>query len=149
MKHRDIQDIVGGLALSALGVFVALYAQQHYDFGTPARMGPGFFPTILGWLLAGIGALVALPAFFRAGTAPSVEWRTGAIVLGSVLLFAFTLKSLGLVVATALSVFAASLADREITWLGRVLVAVGVTVVTVLIFVTGLGMILPLWWWSI
>lgn len=149
MKHRDIQDLVGGAALSALGLFVALYAREHYDFGTLARMGPGFFPSILGWLLAVLGVLIAIPAWLRHGSMPQVEWRTFAIVMGSILLFAVSLKTLGLVLATALSVFVSSLADREISWLGRALVVVGVTAVTVLIFITGLGMILPLWWWSI
>lgn len=149
MKHRDIQDLVGGAALSALGLFVALYAREHYDFGTLARMGPGFFPSILGWLLAVLGVLIAIPAWLRHGSLPQVEWRTFAIVMGSILLFAVSLKTLGLVLATALSVFVSSLADREISWLGRALVVVGVTAVTVLIFITGLGMILPLWWWSI
>ncbi|WP_119153510.1 tripartite tricarboxylate transporter TctB family protein [Caldimonas tepidiphila] len=149
MKHRDLQDLAGGLALSALGLFVAFYARQSYDFGTAARMGPGFFPTILGWMLAVLGLLVAVPAFFRSGSLPQVEWRTFAIVMGSVLAFAFSLKTLGLIPATALAVFLSSLADREITWRGRALVVAGVTAVTVLIFVTGLGMILPLWWWSI
>lgn len=148
MRHKDIQDIVGGVAMAALGTFVALYARQ-YDFGTLARMGPGFFPTVLGWVLAVLGVAIALPAWFRSGHAPKVEWRTGAIVLGSVVLFAVLLKTVGLIVATALSVLLSSMADREITWKGRILVSVGVTVVTVLIFITGLGMILPLGWWDL
>lgn len=147
VSQRDQQDIIGGLLLTALGVFLAYYSQR-YSFGTLARMGPGFFPTVLGVLLALLGALVALPAFFRSGAKPKVEWRTFVIVIGSLVLFAFTLKPLGLIVATFAAAFLASLADRDITWRGRVLVSAGVAFITWLIFIVGLKMILPVWWWS-
>ena len=66
MAHRDTHDLVGGLAVAAIGAFFALYGGQ-YTMGTAARMGPGYFPTILGWVLAVLGLLVALPACFRSG----------------------------------------------------------------------------------
>jgi hypothetical protein len=147
VSQRDQQDIIGGLLLTALGVFVAFYAQR-YSFGTLARMGPGFFPTVLGILLAVLGALVTVPAFLRHGNKPSVQWGTFAIVIGSLVLFAFTLKVLGLILATFAAAFLASLADRDITWRGRVMVSAGVAFITWLIFIVGLQMILPVWWWS-
>lgn len=145
MKHRDLQDLAGGLLLTALGVFVALYARQ-YDMGTPARMGPGFFPQVLGWLLAVLGLLVALPAWFRRGTGKvDVQWLNLVLVLGAILLFALTLKSLGLLLATFCSALLASIAERDFSWKGRVLTAVGVAAVTAGVFIGGLSMVLPLW----
>jgi len=146
---RDYQDIIGGGLLVALGVFCAIYAYNEYDMGTMSRMGPGFFPTWLGILLAIIGVLIILPALARAGTGHmKIEWRTAFLVLASIVAFAVTLRTLGLVVATMATVIIGSIADRETTWRLRVIMAVIITVFTVLIFQVGLGMVLPLWWWG-
>lgn len=147
MKHKDYHDIAGGLALSALGVFAAVYAQR-YEFGDLNRMGPGYFPVALGIALALLGLLIAIPAFFRHGHAIHVEWKTFALVIGSLLVFAFTLKTLGLIVATVAAVVVSTLADRETRWKGRLLIAGGVAALAYLVFVLGLSMVLPIWPWS-
>ena len=54
MKPRDRLDLTGGSLMVAVGLFAALYARQ-YEFGTLARMGPGFFPQVLGWVLVVLG----------------------------------------------------------------------------------------------
>lgn len=147
MRQKDSIDIIGGLLLVAVGLFAVIYAQQ-YSFGTLNRMGPGYFPVILGAVLAVLGLLVAIPAWFRVGTGPVVRWKTFAIVIGSVVLFAATMKVLGLILATALAVLIASLADNEITWKGRLILAVSVSAITYLVFIFGLSMVLPAWPWS-
>jgi Na+/melibiose symporter-like transporter len=147
MKNRDYQDLIGGLLLIALGIFV-IYYSQRYDFGTPARMGPGFFPTVLGWMLAGVGLLVALPAWFRPGPKVVVQWKNALFVLGAIVLFALLLRNAGLIVATLVAAFVGSLADKEITWVGRAVVSIGVTAVTWAIFIVGLSIRVPVWPWS-
>lgn len=147
MKSKDMHDIVGGLALVALGAFAAIYAQR-YEFGDLNRMGPGYFPVALGIILALLGLAIAIPAFKRHGEPIVVKWKTLTLVLGSVVAFALTLKVIGLILATALAVVISSLADNETTWKGRVLLAVGVSAVTYLVFGFALGMVLPAWPWS-
>lgn len=144
MKHRDHLDIIGGLLMVAIGLFAALYARQ-YDFGTPARMGPGFFPQILGWVLAGLGVLIVVPAWFRAGPKADMRLKSLLLVTAGLVVFGFTLKPLGVLLSTFVAAFVASLADEDITWVGRVAMAAGVAAITALIFVVGLGMVLPLW----
>lgn len=148
MRHRDTQDLVGGLALTALGLFAAYYAHEHYEIGNLRRMGPGFFPVSLGLTLAVLGVLVALPAWFRQGPVIRPAWKTLFLVISSLLVFSFTLKTLGLVVATVLAVLLSSLADQSIRWKNRGFLCVGVSVLTYLIFIMGLNMILPIWPWS-
>ncbi len=148
MAHKDMRDIVGGILLTVLGTFAAWHAYQTYDIGELNRMGPGYFPVALGSLLAVLGLLIAIPAWFRQGEPIRVEWRTLALVAASIAIFALTLKTLGLVVATVLAVLASTLADREISWRARAMVAAGVALVTYLVFSLGLGMILPVWPWS-
>jgi hypothetical protein len=144
MKHRDYQDIAGGILLTALGLWVAFHSKQ-YDFGTAARMGPGFFPHILGWLLAVLGVLIALPAFFRHGQKITVQWGNAAFVLGAIILFAALLRPAGILLATFAAAFVSTLADKDITWLGRVYVSIGVAAVTWGVFIFGLSMRLPVW----
>jgi len=147
MKNKDMQDVFGGLALAALGTFAAVYAQR-YEFGDLNRMGAGFFPVTLGIMLAVLGALIAIPAFFRRGHAVTVQWKTFALVMASLVVFALTLKVLGLILSTMLTVVLASLADNDTRWKGRLIVAVGVALITYLVFGLGLSMVLPIWPWS-
>jgi len=147
MSHKDTHDIVGGLALTALGVFAAVYAQE-YEFGELNRMGPGYFPVALGGIVAVLGLFIAVPAFFRRGEPIHVEWKTFALVLASLVAFALTLKVLGLVLATVLAVVISSLADHQTRWKGRLIIAAGVAAITYLVFIVGLSMVLPVWPWS-
>ena len=147
MNKRDSTDIIGGLFLTALGLFFVIYAQR-YNMGTLNRMGPAYFPVVLGALMAVLGLLVAIPAWFRAGSGPEVSWKTLFIVIGSIVVFASTLQVLGLIFATMLTVVAASLADNEITWPGRAMLAVAVAPIIYVVFILGLSMTIPVWPWS-
>lgn len=147
MKQKDMQDVLGGLSLTALGVFAAVFAQR-YEFGDLNRMGAGFFPVVLGILLAVLGLMIAVPAFFRAGPAIQVRWKSFGLVMASIVAFALTLKILGLILATALAVILASMADEDTRWKGRLMIAAGVALLTYLVFGLGLGMVLPIWPWS-
>jgi O-antigen ligase len=147
MNNRDMQDVLGGLGLAALGVFAAVYAQR-YEFGDLNRMGAGFFPIVLGSLLAVLGLIIALPAFFRSGPAVEVKWKAFAMVMISLVAFALTLKPLGLILATVLSVVLSTLADNDTRWKGRLMIATGVAALTYVVFGFGLKMTLPVWPWS-
>lgn len=148
MRHRDTQDLVGGLALAALGLFAAYYANENYDIGDLRRMGPGFFPVSLGLTLAALGVLVALPAWFRQGPVIRPAWLTLGLVMLSLVVFSFTLKTLGVVFATMIAVLISSMADRGVSWKSRLLLCTGIAALTYLIFVLGLSMVLPVWPWS-
>lgn len=132
----------------ALGLFAAYYANEHYEIGDLRRMGPGFFPVSLGLILAVLGVLVALPAWFRQGPVIRPAWATLGLVMLSLVIFSFTLKTLGVVFATMVAVFISSMADRGIGWKSRLLLCVGVAVTTYVIFIMGLSMVLPVWPWS-
>ena len=144
MKPRDRLDLTGGSLMVAVGLFAALYARQ-YEFGTLARMGPGFFPQVLGWVLVVLGVLIALPAWFRGGPRADIRSKSMLLVTAAIVLFGLALRPLGIVLATFATAFVASLADEDIGWVGRIAMSAGVAAITALIFVVGLGMVLPLW----
>ncbi len=130
----------------AAGLFFALYGSR-YDFGTTARMGPGYFPVVLGWILAGFGLLVAVPAWWRRGTRIQLDASSLFWCVLSMLLFAFTLNLLGVVIASFFTALL-SLTPSTLGWRTRVMVSAVVALLTTLIFPIGLQMILPIWPWS-
>ncbi len=146
MAARDTRDILGGVLLMLIGVFAALHARD-YSFGEAARMGPGYFPTVLGWLLAVLGLAIALPALRRPGEPLGVRWKSLGLVTAAVVFFAFALPRFGLVPATAGAVFISSLADDDLRWRGRILLSIAVPILMVSIFVVALSMHLSLFWW--
>lgn len=143
MSSPDYRDIIGGLLLAALGVFIVLYSRR-YDLGTLSSMGPGYFPTVLGGLMALFGVMIALPAFFRSGDGLNINWRGYVFVVGSLMFFALALRPLGLLLTTAATVYLSSLASSALGIKGRLLLMACVLVVTYLVFVVGLSMRLPL-----
>jgi uncharacterized BrkB/YihY/UPF0761 family membrane protein len=146
--QRDHHDILGGLAMAAIGGAVALYSLANYDFGTLRQMGPGFFPTSLGTILAVLGLLITIPAWTRAGTPQSFALPETVAILSAILLFGFGLERLGLILTTAGAVLIASLPAPRKGWLWRLVLAVVVTAVTWIIFKLGLNMTMPLWPWA-
>ncbi|WP_101049785.1 tripartite tricarboxylate transporter TctB family protein [Macromonas nakdongensis] len=148
MAQADTRDLIGGLAMVAIGLFAAVYAHRHYPLGELQRMGPGFFPVVLGALLALLGLLIALPALLRRRAPLRIEWKTGLLVTGSVAVFGLLLPSLGLVLTTVASVLVALLAERAMPWPRRLAVALGIAAFTWLVFGLALKMVLPAWPWS-
>ncbi|HHX90277.1 MAG TPA: tripartite tricarboxylate transporter TctB family protein [Paracoccus sp.] len=143
--QRDWPDLIGGLALAALGLGAAGWAVAHYNLGSLRQMGPGFFPAALGTALFVLGMVVALPALKRTGVAPKVEIGATVAVLGSIVIFALGLYRLGLVGTTLVTVLVATLPAPRRGWVWRVVLAVAVTMLTVVVFSYGLRMTLPLW----
>jgi hypothetical protein len=63
MKIKSQKDFWSGLMFLGFGLFFVLWAITHYQMGSAVRMGPAYFPTLLGGLLAILGAVVLLESF--------------------------------------------------------------------------------------
>ena len=132
--------------MTGAGIFFAAYG-SGYNFGSTARMGPGYFPVVLGWTLAVLGLLVALPAWWRRGTGITVQWSNLLWCIASLLLFALTLQPLGVIAASFLASLLA-LVPSAMPLRTRLIVCTVVAILTTLIFPVALQMMLPLWPWS-
>ncbi len=144
-RIRNPRDFCGGVLLIALGVFAIVIA-RGYPAGTAARMGPGYFPDMLGALLIVIGGVLVVTSLKTDGPPlPRWPWRPTVIVLGSVVLFGAIVEQAGLALSTVLLVFLASTANREFRWREALFAGVVLSVLASLVFIEGLKVQLPLW----
>jgi hypothetical protein len=140
----DWQNLIGGLALVAIGGFF-VWGALGMRIGTAARMGPGYFPLLIGAISMGVGALIAVSGFFRSSSVPVPSWRPTVAVLAGVLAFGLAMRSFGLLVAIAACVLVSALADRNSHPLGALALAACLAVASWAIFVRGLGLAMPVW----
>ncbi|HEU4458785.1 MAG TPA: tripartite tricarboxylate transporter TctB family protein [Methylibium sp.] len=146
MKIKSQRDFVSGLMFVAVGVGFA-FGATHYQFGVSARPGPGYFPLLLGVILAILGAAV----LFKALTVETddgepigaIEWKPLVTVLAAVAIFGFLLPRVGMLISVPLLVGLSSLAGHEFRWKGVVITAVVLTFFSWLVFVKGLGLVIP------
>lgn len=143
MAQRSTPDIVAGLLLLLAGLFVLVYATVNYAMGSAHRMGPGFYPAVLGIGTMLVSLLIVVGGFRHPGKWPQPAWRPAIFVCASVLAFMIGLSWLGMVPAVFLTVGVAALADPASRPLGTLVLAGFVTVFAWLIFSVGFGMPLP------
>ncbi len=137
-------DLASGAIFVAFGAYFALEAMR-YEFGTPFRMGPGFMPIMLGGILVALGVAVAAKGLGRPDEdAPAPwPWRGIVLVLGTIIFFAATLRGLGFLPVVLISGFATAISSTRNTVLSALVVSVGLCILCTLIFVVGLGLIVP------
>ncbi len=146
MRHIEYRDLIAGAVMAALGTFVALYAANHYTIGEPARMGPGFFPVALGWILAALGAIIMLMAFRKTVHAlqpPAFSLRGLIAIPLAILVFSLSIDRLGLVPATLALTFIAVFAERPFRLRRTLLLGASLALISWLIFTVALSMNLP------
>jgi hypothetical protein len=137
----------GGLLTLAVGGFV-LVASSDYGRGTVLRMGPGFFPAMLGGVLLVLGTLLLVSGFL--GTADRIsrpEIRAPLCIGIGIALFALTLPRYGLAPAIALLVPISACASPNSRPLSTIVLACSLTGFTWLVFVELLSMPLPMLAW--
>lgn len=146
MKITSQREFAGGvgLLLVAAGVFVSI---QGLRVGTPAHMGPGFFPLILVGLLTLFGIALCVQGFTTTGPALDVSLRQPLAVLAAVALFGLCVGSLGLVPAVVVLVGVSALADSRIGLRSAAVLAVVMVLIAFLVFKVGLKSPVPLFGW--
>ena len=153
------KDHVGGALLLVTGTAVVI-AGIGYGTGTLRQMGSGFFPVVLGALMAAIGLALLATARRRPGDAPPepvaetahlagplVQWRGWLCIIAGVLAFVVLGEHGGLVPASFVSVFVAALGDRGNSVRAAAGLAALMTVLGVAVFHYGLHLLLPLFTW--
>jgi putative tricarboxylic transport membrane protein len=141
---RSPKDFWSGLLYVFFGLS-AVFIARDYDMGTGLRMGPAYFPTVLGWLLAAIGVISLARGLLVDGEPlHGLAIRPLSIVVGATLLFGFVVRGAGLAIALPILVVFSAMASRRFRWVPTLLMAAGLTVFCVYVFLKGLGVPLPI-----
>lgn len=159
MKIGHPKDFWSGIMFIAVGVLFALVAKGlrfgdtvligGYAMGTPARMGPAFFPYWLGLIMILLGVIIAVVGIRTPGgdaaRFPRFHWVQIAYVLGSVVMFGLILRAVGMVVAGLLLVIVSSMGNPEKFHVrSTLLLAIGLVAFCAAVFVFGLKLPIPL-----
>ena len=141
---RNPKDFWTGLIYIFFGSSAALLATD-YGMGTALKMGAGYFPTVLGALLAFIGAISLVRSFLQPGAPIGGFTLKGLLlVVGSTLVLGFMVRRAGLAIALPLFVIMSAYASVRFRWRPSLALAAGLTLFCVVVFLKGLGVPLPI-----
>lgn len=145
IRVRSSKDFFSGLLFIAFGV-LAVKIAFHYPMGTALRMGPGYFPIVLGWLLVLIGVVIAARALWMSGEkmGPWPLW-TMLLVIGAVLAFGFLVDFAGLILTIPVVVIISRMAGSEFRLCEVALLCLFLVLLALGIFVYGLNLPFKIW----
>jgi hypothetical protein len=144
------KDVLSGLLFIGVAL-LGLYISRNYPIGTALRMGTGYVPRLLCWILLGLGIVVLLQGLREAPVErpPSLSavaaWRSVIFVTASLVVFGLTIERLGLVVSILLLIGLGALASRGLRPLEMLAAALVLVVLSWAIFILGLGLTIPVW----
>ena len=140
-----LKDILAGGVFIAIGLAFVV-GSLSYDIGTPLRMGPGYFPLLLGGLLAGLGVLILAKGFIagEGDAIGAVDWRAVVMITAALLFFGLTVRGLGVVGALFGASLLSALARSRTTIREALIIAVALTALSVIVFIVALQLRLPL-----
>ncbi len=145
------KDVLAGLMFIGVAAF-GLWASRNYPIGTAVRMGTGYVPRLLCWILLGLGCIVFIQGFRASAVTlePSPPiWRSVILIPASLVVFAYAIGPLGVIAAIVLLVVVGSLAGKDSRLVEVIAAALVLIGLTLLVFVWGIGLPIPVWpeWW--
>lgn len=148
MKITCPKDFYAGLLFFLIGLAAMLLAFE-YPLGTAARMGPGYFPRVLGGIMMFLGFILSARSFRLQGSEISpFAWKAIGLVLGGVAVFGAIVIQAGLVVATTALIVITGLASKEFNLKESLISSVLLSAVAVLLFIVGLKLQFPIFPWG-
>jgi hypothetical protein len=122
-----------------------MFIARDYRFGSALRMGPGFFPTILGGILIAFGVCI-MAVGLRSGEKIQGALSLRALIMLplSLVLFGLLMEKAGFLPALAVLVFGSAASGREFRFLEVLLLTALLTVASAALFIWGLGLPYPL-----
>jgi len=149
------KDLWSGAMLIAIGA-VTMFIARNYPFGTTLRMGPGYFPIVLGGILILFGLYLATAGWRRnPPTGPALQpaehqetesWPLRGMILLPLafILFGLLMTYAGFVPALLALIVVSALASPQFNLVEVVLLSLALTALSVALFVWGLGLPYPL-----
>ena len=141
---RHPQNFWIGIIFMFFGLAAVYFGWEH-DMGTAGRMGPAYFPSVLGSLLAVVGLANIVRSFIGHGERISkFHVKNIVIILAAVLLFGALMRTAGLPIAAFVLIMLSAYASPKFRLKSTILLAVGLTVFATVLFVKVLGLPMPI-----
>jgi len=148
-KIKSQEDFWAGLMFIGFGLLAVVVARD-YPFGSTMRMGPGYFPTVLGGLMIIMGAIISMRSAWVTGEGiRRFGWRGLFFLSLAFATYGFLIDTMdvGFVLSIAAVVILSTMASREFNWVESLWLAALLIFGTVVVFIWGLDMPYPLFWW--
>ena len=146
------KDLLAGLMFVVIGVIFWVGA-GNYQMGSAARMGPGWFPSVLGGIMTFLGVLIAGLGLKNQAQWAQTEgigwtWKPVVILTVAVVLFGFALPTLGMIAAIVLLTFLSGIAAHDRHYASLAMITVIMCLFCAAVFVWGLKLQMKLFPWS-
>lgn len=146
-KIKNPEDFWAGLLFIGFGI-LAIAISRDFPMGSAMRMGPGYFPTALGGIMALLGGIILLTSFKTTGEKiKPFAWR-GMILLGvAFTIIGWGIDHIGFVPSMFGMIFCSALAGKEFRLLEVLIMSVVLIIGSIALFIYGLELPFPLFWW--
>jgi hypothetical protein len=144
LRLSNNKDLWAGAMLIATGAATVIIA-RNYAFGTTLRMGPGYFPTVLGGILILFGLYLVVSGL-RSTDEIQGSWPLRAMIVLplALVLFGVLMTHAGFLPALLALIFGSALAGPQFRLAEVLLLSAALSVISVALFVWGLGLPYPL-----
>lgn len=145
-RVKSPQDFGAAVVFMLIGL-AGIYFGKDLTFGTASRMGPGYFPTIISFLIVGLGLVIGLRSIAVEG--PPIEklqFRPLIFVIGSIFVFGVLIDRVGLAISAVTLTLVAAYARRNVNLKETFALGAGLAIFTIVVFVYALDQPLPAWW---
>jgi hypothetical protein len=147
LRTQNLKELASAAICLIVGGFFAIASLGMLPLGTSARMGPGYFPLLIGCILVVLGVVLGVRAVVSTDRDAFGSWapfRGLVAILAAPVAFGLTVRWLGFVPAVFLTVFISTFASERVMLARALLISVALTILGVLLFSLGLGISLPL-----
>jgi hypothetical protein len=146
LRIKSPQDLGAAVVFMAIGL-AGVYFGRDLRFGTAANMGSGYFPVVLSWIIFAIGIVVGVKALIIEGPRiDPIQLRPILVIITAILAFGYLIDRAGLAITAVLLTILAGFARRHVNLPETILLAAGLAIFSVVLFVYGLSQPFPAWW---
>ena len=141
---RNNRDFFAGLTYIVTGA-VAIWIARDYPFGSALRMGPGYFPSVLGGVTVAFGiAIMMMGVKNNEKIKGNWSWRALIVLPLATAVFGYMMDETGFLPALLVLIPLSAAAGRDFKWWEIAPMTIGLTIACALGFIYALGLPYPL-----
>ena len=141
MSRLLSKDFLSGVMFIVFGL-AALWFGRNLQMGTTVRMGPGYVPHMLAYIMMGLGAIIVVMALLTSTgeRTEAPKWKPITMVTIGIVCFALLFERAGLLPALVALILITSLGGEEFKLTEVIANMVVLAILCTIVFKVGLGM---------